>query len=66
MNNSFNTIAKALLYTLLVFLVLLGLCPRLFGIFIAGIVIMSVVMGGLRRTTMKLSVQYVEEKTRLI
>ncbi len=66
MNNSFNTVVKALVYTLIVLAYLLYLSPKLLGVLIAGLVTLVFVVGALRRTTAKLNKQYLEEKSRLI
>ena len=55
MNNSFNTVVKALVYTLIVLAYLLYLSPRLLGVLIGGIFTLVFVVGALRRTTAKLN-----------
>ena len=66
MNNSFNVVVKALIYTLIITIYLLVLSPRLFGVLMGGLLTMTFVVGGLRRTTSKLNKQYLEEKSRLV
>lgn len=66
MNNSFNTVAKALIYTLIVLAYLLYLSPKLLGVLMAGLLSLVFVVGFLRRTTAKLNRQYLEEKSRLV
>ena len=66
MNNSFNTVAKALVYTIIVFVILLYYSPRLLGVLMAGLLSLIFVGGLLRKTTSKLNRQYLEEKSRLV
>ena len=66
MNNSFNTVAKALVYTLLVLMYLLFLSPQLLGVLLCGLLTLTLVAGSLRRTTAKLNTQYLEEKSKLV
>ena len=55
MNNSFNSVVKALVYTLIVLAYLLYLSPKLLGVLMAGIFTLVFVVGALRRTTTKLN-----------
>ena len=66
MNNSFNVVVKALVYSTIIIIYLLILSPKLFGILLGGLITMTFVVGGLRRTTSQLNRQYLEEKSRLI
>ena len=66
MNNSFNSVVKALVYTFIVLAYLLYLSPKLLGVLMAGIFTLVFVVGALRRTTTKLNKQYLEEKSRLV
>ena len=66
LNNSFNTTAKAIIYTTLVMIYLLYLSPQLLGVLLAGVTVLVIAGGMFSRITRKLNVLYLEEKSRLV
>jgi ABC-type siderophore export system fused ATPase/permease subunit len=65
MKNSFNTTVKAIVYIILCLAYLVYLSPKLIGILLGGLVILSVFSGGLRRQTSQLNKAYLAEKAKL-
>lgn len=63
--NSFNVIVKSLCYSILVIVILFWISPTLMGIFLAGLFVLSMVSGGLRRKTSMLNREYQEQKGKL-
>lgn len=51
--NSFNTVVKAIIYTLLVLAYLTYISPRLVGILFGGLFLLTMASGILRRVTTK-------------
>ncbi len=66
LNNGFNTVTKAIVYTLFVIAYLLYLSPKLLGVLFAGLLGLTLVAGFIRRTTSALNIRYMEEKARLV
>jgi ABC-type bacteriocin/lantibiotic exporter with double-glycine peptidase domain len=66
LSNSFNTIVKSIVYSLVVIGYLLYLSPQLTGLLFAGMSGLTLVGGGLRRVTARLNEQYLQEKSRLV
>jgi len=51
--NSFNTVVKAIIYTILVLAYLIYLSPKLVGILFGGLFLLIIASGVLRRVTTK-------------
>lgn len=65
LSNSFNTMVKSLCYICLCLAYLFYLNAKLVGILFAGLALLTIISGGLRRVTAKLNEQYLAEKAKL-
>ena len=65
LTNSFNVIVKSLVYSLLTLIVLFFISPKLVGVFFAGLLVLTLASGVLRRKTSALNREYQDQKAKL-
>lgn len=65
LSNSFNVIVKSLVYSGITMLVLCFISIKLVGVFFAGLFVLSLASGMLRRKTSQLNKEYQDQKAKL-